>query len=77
MADTTLSKIPEKFTITYWANKHKKFITRQGQWTKPDDIFTTGKAFVCNNCKVCCIYWDLDANGWRMATELMTIKAVV
>ena len=31
--NTTLANIPEKFTITYWANKHKKFITRQGQWT--------------------------------------------
>ena len=43
---------------------------------KPDDLFTTGKAFVSNNGKVCFIYWDLDADGWRMATELMTIKAV-
>ena len=42
--NTTLANIPEKFTITYWANKHKKFITRQGSWTKPDDNFTTGKA---------------------------------
>ena len=76
-ATTPLGNIPEKFTITYWANKHKKFITRQGQWTKPDCCFTTGKAFVSNNGKVCFIYWDLDANGWRMATELMTIKATV
>ncbi len=75
--NTTLANIPEKFTITYWANKHKKFITRQGSWTKPDDNFTTGKAFVSNNGKVCFIYWDLDADGWRMATELMTIKATV
>ena len=74
--DTTLSKIPEKFTITYWAKKHKKFITRNGRWTKPDDNLTTGKAFVSNNGKVCFIYWDMDADGWRMATELMTIKAV-
>ena len=74
--DTTLKQIPEKFTITYWAKKHKKFITRNGRWTKPDDVMTTGKAFVSNNGKVCFIYWDMDADGWRMATELMTIKAV-
>ena len=75
--ETNLTSIPEKFVITYWAAKHKKFITRNGQWTKPDDCFTTGKAFVSNNGKVCFIYWDIDADGWRMATELMTIKATV
>tara|TARA_R100001510_G_C7472304_1_gene88020 strand:+ start:84 stop:341 length:258 start_codon:yes stop_codon:yes gene_type:complete len=75
--ETNLTSIPEKFVITYWASKHKKFITRNGQWTKPDDMFTTGKAFVSKNGKVCFVYWDLDQNGWRMATELMTIKATV
>ena len=47
--DTTLKQIPEKFIITYWAKKHQKFITRNGRWTKPDDVMTTGKAFVSNN----------------------------
>ena len=75
--ETNLTSIPEKFVITYWAAKHKKFITRNGQWTKPDDMFTTGKAFVSKNGKVCFVYRDLDQNGWRMATELMTIKAQV
>jgi hypothetical protein len=36
---------------------------------------------VSKNGKVCFVYWDKDAepdasgNQWRMATELMTIKA--
>ena len=79
-AETQLTQIPQNFFITYWANKYNKFITRRGQWTKPNTD-TTGKAFVSNNGKVCFIYWDLDAepnkngNRWIMATELMTIKA--
>ena len=40
--NTTLKQIPEKFIITYWAKKHQKFITRNGRWTKPDDVMTTG-----------------------------------
>ena len=70
-----LNNIPENFVITYYAKKHKKIITRNGSWTKPTDIMTTGKAFISKNGKVCFVYWDLDQNGWRMATELITIKA--
>jgi hypothetical protein len=74
LAETNLTSIPEKFTIRYWANKHQKFIERKGCWTKPNDVMTTGKAFISKNGKVCFVYWDLDQNGWRMATELITIK---
>ena len=70
-----LNNIPENFVITYYAKKHKKIITRNGSWTKPTDFMTTGKAFISKNGKVCFVYWDLDQNGWRMATELITIKA--
>ena len=31
------------FYITYFATKHKKFITRKGQYDKPDG--TKGKSF--------------------------------
>ena len=31
------------FYITYFAKKHKKFITRKGQYDKPDG--TAGKSF--------------------------------
>ena len=79
--ETQLTKIPQSFMITYYADKHNKIITRCGQWLKPDTD-TTGKAFVSNKGKVCFIYWDLDAepneNGsqWRMATNPMSIRAV-
>tara|TARA_R100000664_G_scaffold23913_2_gene33560 strand:+ start:479 stop:706 length:228 start_codon:yes stop_codon:yes gene_type:complete len=73
-AQTQIS-IPQKFYITYYATKHKKFITRKGQWANPDTE-TTGKYFVSKDGKPCFVYWDLDANGWRMATWSMTIKEI-
>tara|TARA_Y100000114_G_C11747294_1_gene322319 strand:- start:1280 stop:1477 length:198 start_codon:yes stop_codon:yes gene_type:complete len=60
------------FYITYFAKKHKKFITRKGQYNKPDG--TEGKAFVSKDGKPCLIYWDLDADGWRNATGQVRIK---
>ena len=54
------------FYITYYAKKHRKFITRKGQYDKPDG--TKGKSFVSKNGTPCLVYWDLDNDGWRMAT---------
>jgi len=54
------------FFITYFAKKHKAFITRKGQYDKPDG--TKGKSFTSKNNTPCLVYWDLDADGWRMAT---------
>ena len=47
------------------AKKHNKFITRKGQYDKPDG--TKGKSFVSKNGVPCLVYWDLDNDGWRMA----------
>ena len=60
------------FYITYYAKKHAKFITRKGQYDKPDG--TKGKSFVSKNGDQCLVYWDLDANGWRNATGRRKIK---
>ena len=60
------------FYITYYAKKHEKFITRKGQYDKPDG--TKGKSFVSKNGVPCLVYWDLDANGWRNATGERKIK---
>ena len=54
-------------------NSYDKFNTRKGTWTKPNTD-TTGKYFVSKEGKPCFIYYDLDADGWRMATWAMTIK---
>ena len=43
MKTQTQIDIPEKFYITYLAKKHKKFITRKGQYSHPDNIFAEGK----------------------------------
>ena len=75
-----LNNIPDNFMVTYFANKHKKVITRNGSWFKPNTD-TVGKAFISKNGVVCFIYWDNDAepdekgNQWRMAKNPMTIKA--
>ena len=53
------------FYITYYAKKHGKFITRKGQYAKPDA--TQGKSFVSKNGVPCLVYWDLENDGWRMA----------
>ena len=60
------------FYITYYAKKHEKFITRKGQYDKPDG--TKGKSFVSKDGVQCLVYWDLDANGWRNATGKRKIK---
>ena len=53
------------FYITYYATKHNKFITRKGQYDKPDGA--KGKSFVSAHGDPCLVYWDLDHDGWRMA----------
>ena len=62
----------ETFHITYFARKHKKFITRKGQYNKPDG--TEGKSFVSKNGNPCLVYWDLNADGWRMAVGEAKIR---
>ena len=60
------------FYITYYAKKHRKFITRKGQYDKPDG--TAGKSFTSKQGNPCLVYWDLDADGWRMAVGSMRVK---
>ena len=55
------------FYITYYAKKHEKFITRKGQYDKPDG--TKGKSFVSKNGVPCLVYWDLD-NGLYDSNEM-------
>ena len=64
--------IMTNFYITYFAKKHKKIITRKGQFDKP--YGTEGKAFLSKDGNPCLIYWDLDADGWRNATGQVRIK---
>ena len=64
--------IMSSFYITYFAKKHKKFITRKGQYDKPDG--TAGTSFTSKQGNPCLVYWDLDANGWRMAVGSMKVK---
>jgi len=82
MNDAQISKIPDDFVITYYADKHKKIITRRGTWIKPngEDFTTTGKVYISAKGQICFIYWDKDAepnergSQWRCAKSPMSIK---
>ena len=67
-----LNNIPNNFMVTYFANKHKKVITRNGSWFKPNTD-TVGKAFISKNGVVCFIYWDNDAEIIRTNSTGLTI----
>ena len=44
----------------------------KGQYDKPDG--TKGKSFTSKNDTPCLVYWDLDADGWRMAVGNAKVK---
>ena len=51
------------FKITYYAQKHKKHISRQGKWTEQCRYWTSksGKALMT--------YIDIDAGGYRTCSN--------
>jgi hypothetical protein len=57
-----------KFTITYYAKKYGKMITRQGRWTSLSKYWTSkvGKPLVT--------YYDLDAQGYRTCSGNYKIR---
>ena len=56
------------FYITYFATKHKTFITRKAKWT--DDC----KTWLSKNNKPCMTYYDLDADAYRTAVGNLRVK---
>ena len=56
------------FYITYFARKHKAFITRKAKW---DDKC---KAWSSQHALPCITYFDLDADGYRTAVGNVSIK---
>ena len=60
--------------IKSFIKKHKKIITRKGQFDKPDGTPSEKGSYVSKSGEPVLNYWDLDANGWRNATGLMRIK---
>ena len=51
----------KQFKITYYADKHKKHITRLGKWVEGCRYWTSK---VGSNLMT---YFDMDANGYRTA----------
>ena len=58
----------ETFKISYYAEKHKKFIERRGKWTEKS------KNWFSKAMKPCITYFDIDANNYRTATGSYWIK---
>jgi len=56
------------FYITYFATKHKAFVTRKAKWT--DDC----KTWLSKANKPCITYYDMDADGYRTASDSWSIK---
>ena len=54
------------FRITYFAKKHGKHITRNAKWTEKC------KEFISQKGVACMVYLDLDADGYRTATNKIT-----
>ena len=69
--ETQLTKIPHSFVITYYADKYSKFISRRGEKREGSQIK------ICKNGKPSFTYWDLDAEGWRQASEMFSLKATI
>jgi len=64
---TLLEKLKEYafFKISYYAKKHKKIIFRNAMWTDKCKI---------NNDKGYIVYYDVDAQGYRTATDKVMIS---
>ena len=60
--------IDKHFTITYYAKKHKKHITRNAKWDSLCRYWTskTGNALIT--------YFDLDAQGYRTCSGNYKIR---
>ncbi len=54
-------KIGEKFTITYFAKKYGKFITRAGLWTEKS------KEWISKKNESLFTYYDLDNEGYNFS----------
>ena len=61
-------KMTKTFYITYWANKHKKHITRRG---KHDEKSRYGTS---KNGVPYYVYYDLDSHGYRTATTTWKVR---
>ena len=57
------------FTITYYAKKHKKHISRQAKWDSLCFRYFTSKSG--SNCIT---YFDIDANNYRTASGNYKIR---
>jgi len=58
----------KQFTITYYAGKHKKHITRLGKWIDGCRYWTD------NSGKAIFTYFDIEADNFRNATVSWKVR---
>ncbi len=63
-------KLGTKFNITYYAKKHKEFITRKGNFDDKSKFWSSTKGTPLFT------YFDNDNQGYRCATGTWTIKVI-
>ena len=56
------------FYITYYANKHKKHITRRGKHDDKSRVRVSKKGIAYY------VYYDLDAHGYRTANTTWKVR---
>ena len=56
------------FKITYYSNKDKKHITRDGKWTDKSRYGTSKQGVPYY------VYYDLDSHGYRTATTTWKVR---
>ncbi len=61
-------EINKHFTITYYAKKHKKHISRQAMW---DSLC---KSWTSKSGSACLTYFDIDANNYRTCSGNYKIR---
>ena len=60
--------LDKQFFVTYYATKHKAFITRKAKWDRKCEYKTTKKG------NACMTYFDIDANDYRHAVGNVRVK---
>ena len=61
-------KVGDKFSITYFAKKYGKFITRAGLWTEK-----SVQKYCKHNIEKLFTFYDLDAERYTTATGDITV----
>ncbi len=61
------------FTITYFAKKYGKMISRMGYWNDKCRMFWSSRDV---QAPLCITYFDVERNDYRTATDIRNISGI-